>query len=250
MICNMAKFQRLSGTLDWIIRLQGAYTILATILAGGVGTAVRAILSYYTQVPPLWVTPIWISSAAVALTLLLLLARRDLDRPNFVFYLGDLIWKFDGEKDRTVFFLGARILNMGGSSITQLWTATYSVGGSSETMKSFYLVGPYVLVIGEEQITFENEDLLNVKTAETVVEKGRAVHGRLLFTVPGNRRDQVNALQHRIEVHFQDYLSNSYSASYTPSSAPLPSLTRHPFEKSQFVKKQEPESPAPPPALE
>jgi hypothetical protein len=233
----MPIFQRIKNTLDWIIRLQGAYTILATIVASSFGTAVRAFLSYKTHLPVLWVTPIWLFSAAVVLVLLLLLARKGLDRPAFVFNLDDTIWSYDEAKEITIFFVGARVLNLGAPSITQNWTAAYKVGSAVEPMKPFYLVGAYVLTVAAEQITFENEDLLNVKTAEVLVPKGAAVYGRLLFTLSGNREGQIKALQHRIEISFQDFLSTSYSASYVPSPTPLTSIARHPHEKTQFLKK-------------
>jgi hypothetical protein len=185
------------------------------------------------------------SSGALVLALLLLLARGALDRPAFVFHLDNIIWKYDEAKDITIFFLGARVLSVGAPSITQSWTAVYTVGATVETMKPFYIVGSYVLTLGDEQIIIENEDLLNVKTAEAVVEKGRAVYGRLLFTVPGNRVAQINALQYRIEVSFDDYLSKSYSATYIPSPTPLSSLTRHPYEKTRFLMKEDPNLPAP-----
>ncbi len=241
-ILIMPKFKWLKDTLDWIIRLQGAYAILATLLAGGVGTGIRAVLRYYTHLPALWITPIWLLSVALILSLLLLVASRrwmDLARPNFIFDLDNIIWVYDSAKDMTVFFIAARIVSIGLPSITQNWSAIYSAGESSEPMKGFYLVGPYVLTLGNEQITIDNDDLLNVKTAETVIEKGRAVYGRLLFTIPGNRDAQIRSLHHRIEVRFCDYLANSYSASYIPSSRPLPSLTRHAHEKTQFIEPQQ-----------
>lgn len=246
----MPNFRKVRDALDWPIRIQGAYAILATILAGSVGTAVRAILASFTRIPPLWVTPIWLFASAAVLALLLLAARSELDRPAFVFDLDNIIWKHDEKKDLTIFFLGARVLSMGAPSITQNWSASYAVGTATEAMKPFYIVGSYVLTLGDEQITFENEDLLNVKTAEAVVERGRAVYGRLLFTVPGDRDGQIKALQHRIDVSFQDYLSRPYSASYVPSPKPLPSLTRHPHEKTKFVGKRAPDPPALPPTVD
>lgn len=241
----MSKFQKVKDTLDWIIRLQGAYIILSATLAGSIGTGVKAALSYSTKIPSLWITPIWMCTAAAVFVILLLLARGVLDRPAFVFHLDNIIWKYDEAKDRTIFFVGARVLSVGAPSITQNWTANYSVGSTVEAMKPFYIVGSYILTFGNEEITFENEDLLNVKTAETAVEKGRAVYGRLLFTVPGNRDAQIKALQHRIEVSFHDYLSNTYSASWVPSPTPLSFLTRHPYEKTRFLGKQDPNTPAP-----
>ncbi|MBB6143456.1 hypothetical protein HNQ77_001400 [Silvibacterium bohemicum] len=238
----MLKIQRLKDAIDWVIRLQGAYAIFAAIVAGGAGTAVRAILNYHTHLPALWITPIWLLSAALVLLTLLFLASgiwRNGENPAFDFVISTIIWIYNAEKDMTVFYIGARILNRGGPSITLSWSATYKLGPTSEPMKPFYLVGPTVLTIGEERLTIENDDLLNVKTSEKAIERGGAVYGRLVFAVPGNRDAQIKSLQHQIEVCVHDYLSIPYTAIYVPSSVPSVGLIRHPHEKGEFIKKQE-----------
>jgi hypothetical protein len=238
----MRKLEWLKNTIDWIIRLQGAYAILAAIVAGGIGTVVRAILSYQTRVPGPWITPIWVFSAAIALGALLILGSRlgsPGNYPAFELFVASLIWIYDDKKDWTVFYIASRLVNRGAPSITQGWSATYTVGPTVEPMTGYYLVGPAVLTVGAERLTIENEDLLSVKSAEKAVERGGAVHGRLVFTLPGNRDAQIKALQCKIEVKVQDYTSREYSTVYIPSSKPTPTLLRHPFERGEFIKPEE-----------
>jgi len=238
----MPKFKGTQDFLDWIIRLQGAYAILATILAGSFGTGVRAVLHYHTHIPSFWVTPIWLLSVALVLVLLLISAKQrwiSEDHPDFDFQVSSIIWLYNAGKDYTVFYVGARIMNKGAPSITQDWSANYIVGTTSEPMKPYYLVGPTVLTLGEEQLTIENNDLLSVKTSEKAIERGGAVHGRLVFTVPGNRDAQIKSLQHRIEVCVHDFLSNPYTSVYIPSAVPASNLIRHPHENARFIKSSE-----------
>lgn len=242
----MRRFGWIKDILDWIIRLQGAYSILATIIAGALGTVARAVLTYYTRVPSLWVTPIWLFIAAVTLAVFSILGSKlgsFVNYPDFQLLLNTIIWSYDPERDLTRFYLGARLLNRGAPSIALSWSAMYFLGETKEEMKYFYLVDPSVLAVGGERLTVANEDLLNVKTAEKAVERGGAVYGRLLFTLPGNRDAQIKALQFKIEVKVEDYTSCVSTAVYVPSSEPVPYLIRHPFEKSEFV-------PAPEKAIE
>lgn len=235
----MRKLDWIKNALDWIIRLQGAYTILATILAGGLGTILRAVLRYYTTLPELWVTPIWMFFAALVLVALFLWGSKlstFVNYPDFEFSLNTIIWIYNAKEDKTVFYIGSRLLNRGAPSIAQNWTAKYLVGSGAETMKGFYLSEPSVLTVGKERLTIENNDLLSVKTAENAVQRGGAVYGRLVFALPGDRDLQVKSLQFKIEVKVQDYTLREYTALYTPSSEPTAGLLRHPFEKGEFIK--------------
>lgn len=234
----MRKIEWIKGVLDWIIRLQGAYTILATILAGSIGVALRAVLSAFTKLPEVWITPIWMFFFAVVLGGFFVWGSKlgsFVNYPDFDLGISTMIWLYDAPNDLTRFYLGARLVNRGAPSITQYWTATYSAGGSVEEMKGYYLVGPAAVIVGHERLTMNNEDLLNVKTAETAVERGGASHGRLLFTLQGNRDTQVSGLQFRIQIKMQDYTARNYTALYIPSARPTPGLLRHPLERGEFI---------------
>ena len=243
----MQKFGWVKDSLDWVIRLQGAYTILAALVAGGLGTLVRAALRYFTNLPALWITPIWLFAAAILLLILVVWGSKlgtFVNYPDFDLQITALLWTYtpDPEPGKTNFYLGARLLNRGAPSISQSWSAKYIIGETAEEMTGYYLVGPSVLNVGTERLTIANEDLLNVKTSEKAVERGGAIYGRLLFTLPGNRDAQIKALQMRIEVTVQDYTSRKYTAVYLPSPKPSLRLLRHPLEKGEFIQVPEAEA--------
>lgn len=158
-----------------------------------------------------------------------------LHAPSFQFEVGATIWIYNAEADLTMFFTLASILNKGHRSVTLGWQAIYKIGESAEPMTSFYLRGPQVVNLGAEQITFQNDDLLNVKTAEVAIERGCVTNGRLLFTVKGDRRAELKTLQYKVEFTCRDYQGTPYTAVYTPSSVPVSTLLTHAHEKASLI---------------
>jgi hypothetical protein len=142
-------------------------------------------------------------------------------RPRFIFSIGTTLWTYSEQKDLTVFFLAAEIINQGEPSIVSLWSATYSLNTVSETMTPFYITEAYSLTVGNEVIRLTTADLLPAKTLSEQVPRGGHRGGRLLFTVPGNRTAQIESLQYRIDVTCHDYLSTPYTATYIPSPKPV-----------------------------
>ncbi len=162
-------------------------------------------------------------------------AERELDisRPNFEFNTGTTLWRYDRELNLTVFFIMAVILNKGHRSIARNWRATYKIGSAAEQMTSFFLRTPYVIPVGDEQITFENDDLLNVRAAKNAIERGDQVEGRLLFTLVGDRTSQVTGMQFSILYSCEDYEGKTYSSVYSPSPEPVPKLMTLAHEKAR-----------------
>ena len=152
--------------------------------------------------------------------------------PQFDFLVGTMLWKYDENKDKSCFFPLARILNRGHASITTNWGATYNISGTSETMTPLWLRGEYKIQIGNEELTLENGDLLNAKTAEKSIERGGVASGRLLFTLPGNRAQQIQSLQYTMEFACEDYQGNRYTAVYRPSPEPVTQLLTFPHERA------------------
>jgi hypothetical protein len=156
-----------------------------------------------------------------------------IERPQFEFSLGPLIWRYSEADDKTLFFALGSILNKGHRSVTRGWSATYRIGAASETMTSFYIRTPFTLPVGDEELVVANSDLLNVKTLESAIERGNVANGRLLWTLPGNRAKQIESCQYSIEVVCQDYESNSYTATYAPDPKPLDRLVTHAYETAR-----------------
>lgn len=142
-------------------------------------------------------------------------------RPKFQLEIGYSLWDYDQVEGITVFFVMAQLLNFGAPSVALMWSAKYSIGASVEDMTSYYLLSPYTLMDGPQKLTITNGDLLNVKTHETQVPKGGRVGGRLLFTLPGDRRVQLASANFRIDVTCYDYLETPASAAYSPHTRPI-----------------------------
>lgn len=70
-------WEKISAWLDWL----GKGYLIVEILGGlGGGTMVKALLKTYTDLPSVWVTPIWLLMAAVFVALLVILGNKKLHR--------------------------------------------------------------------------------------------------------------------------------------------------------------------------
>jgi hypothetical protein len=162
-------------------------------------------------------------------------AQARIESPNFEFSVGTIIWRYDPQTQLSVFFVLASILNKGHRSIARNWNAEYRIGLAKEQMKSFFLREPYIIPIGDEQITFENGDLLNVRASQNAIERGDMGEGRLLFTLPGDRTHQIAGLQYSIEYSCEDYQGKVYRAVYRPSPEPVPKLVTFAHERAKKI---------------
>jgi len=78
---------------------------------------------------------------------------------------------------------------------------------------------------------------------ETPIQKGQYVGGRLFFAIPGDRSQQIKALQHIIDIECRDYLGKIATARYKPSPTPPKSLLGHYKEKREIIKEEAKEEP-------
>ncbi len=158
------------------------------------------------------------------------------NRPKFHLELGIAFWDYDQAEELTVFLLMGQILNLGAPSVALTWRASYSIGPSVEEMTSYYLLKPYIWASGPQKLTITNADLLNVKTHETQIPKGGRAGGRLIFTLPGDRRAQLASANFRVEVTVYDYLGQPSMSSYTPHTLPIKGGIFHlPTEKVEVL---------------
>jgi hypothetical protein len=134
-----------------------------------------------------------------------------------------------------VFFLLASVINRGEPSVTLNWKGLYKVGNSTEDMEMFHIAGTYTITVDDQRLSLTNENLINLKTLETPVQRGQFAGGRLFLTLPGDRSAQIKSLQHSIEIKCQDYLGNISTALYRPSSMPVKTLLGHYKEKREFI---------------
>jgi hypothetical protein len=154
--------------------------------------------------------------------------------------LADILHLYDKNLDIMVFVLSAYLINRGEPTIAKDWYAEYEIGDSKEVMKSFYLMSDYAITIRDETIVIESKNLIQSQVLTNRLEKGEAKHGRIIFTLPGNRTDQVKALRFKIRVECSDYADRKTSAMFIPDPTPLNGMKMYPGERlTKVVKKSE-----------
>jgi len=157
-------------------------------------------------------------------------------KPRLTLTLSNLIWQYRTSDDLTVFFILASLVNSGEPSVAMNWRVKYQVEDSIEFAEIYSIMGSYVVDVDSTRVTFTNENLLNLKTLETPIQKGQFVGGRIFFAVPGNRTEQIKSIRHSIEIECQDYLGKSTKAKYQPSPIPVKTLLSHYKEKREAIK--------------
>lgn len=69
----MELMKKFAEVLDWLMR---AHFVVILLISLGAGTVVKAVLTLFTGIPALWITPLWLFSAAAIMIVLSLLWRR------------------------------------------------------------------------------------------------------------------------------------------------------------------------------
>jgi hypothetical protein len=166
----------------------------------------------------------------------------DKSKPQFELTTGDTIWQYRVTEGLTAIYVSAGLLNRGEPSVALGWSARYLLNGASEEMELFNIATPHVIQVDDQQVTFTNDNLINVKTLERPLLKGQWVGGRVLCTVRGDRTAQIMAAQFRIEISCADYTGKLYKATYTPSPTPPRTLRLHYSEQLQPARVLPPDS--------
>ena len=162
--------------------------------------------------------------------------------------LDGILYVYDSVLDSTVFVLSAYLINKGEPTIAKDWTAEYEIGGWKEAMKAFYLISDYIINIGDESITIENKHLIQTQILTNRLDTGEAKAGRLIFSVPGKRLDQIKALQFKIRVQCSDYADRKTSAMFVPDPVPIVGIKMYPGERlSKIAKNSQAVIPSQPP---
>ena len=154
-----------------------------------------------------------------------------IEKPHLELTLGGCTTHYNSEINRTVFFLASSVLNKGHQTSIIKWTVTYAFGGDVEYPEMPHLNSEYTVELGDEQLTFTNENLITVKCRERSIGKGELLDGRVLFTLPRDRRSQQQSGIVKVVVACFDFMGQKEEQVYVPSSLPLSSLLKTPREQ-------------------
>jgi hypothetical protein len=163
--------------------------------------------------------------------------------PKLSLNIESTIWVFDKELQRMIFVLSAYLLNTGEPSVAMSWRAKYQMGDDVEDMTGFYLRDDgYKITIGDEILTLTNDNLLMPQVLTRRLERGEGKLGRIIFSVPRDRSEQIATHQFVITVTCHDFQGTPCFTAYKPSGVPLPSVMMFPGEK---LRKTEPKEKPP-----
>ena len=156
-------------------------------------------------------------------------------KPNLDLSIESAIWVYEKESNQTVFVLASYLLNRGEPTIAMSWTAKYQCGEKTENMAGSYLRDSYHILVGKDQLTLTNENLLSPQVFIKRLEKGEGKMGRILFTVPGNRLNEIATAKWRIAVQCKDFEGTFCSAEYGPSGVPLTTTLMYPGRSCRSI---------------
>jgi hypothetical protein len=143
-----------------------------------------------------------------------------LEKPDIKLDVVGSNYRYDAEKDVTVFFLAASVINKGHPTSIINWHIKYEFGGDVEFPDMPHLESAYTMEIGGYELVYTNDDLLSIKCRETYIQKGQVVDGRLLYVLPRDRMDQQRSGIVRVTVSCFDYTGVESKAIFIPSSVP------------------------------
>jgi hypothetical protein len=155
--------------------------------------------------------------------------------PQLKIELGMVVHTYEQQNDRTIFILSGNIINAGAPTIVPSWIATYTVDGKSEPMNGLYFIDSYSIIIGREKLTLINDNLLSAQVIAKQITRGDGKVGRLVFTVPGNRIQDIEGNKFRILVECFDYLGKKSSAIFAPDGNASPKIHFFPGEKLEIL---------------
>jgi hypothetical protein len=114
------------------------------------------------------------------------------DAPNFQLNIESILTSYNPQLNLTNACFAAGLVNRGAASHAQGWHIRYqshqmdiSVGFITPPQERMELAA-----IGNRSLVLKRQDLLPARTLETI-ERGHLRHGRILFELPGDRRQEI-----------------------------------------------------------
>jgi len=114
------------------------------------------------------------------------------DEPNFGLRIESILTSYNSQTNSTTICFAAAITNRGAPSHAAGWHIRYQSHSIDVTVKYVSLPQERVELpaIGGRKLVLKRPDLLPARSLPTI-ERGQTKHGRILFEVPGDRRQEI-----------------------------------------------------------
>jgi hypothetical protein len=145
-------------------------------------------------------------------------AKVDNQNPKLSLQIDGATWEYNEEASETKIWLSLSVGNGGGPSIVKDWNGVY-VTNSQELPMILMHVGEYgaKVVCGKRYLELNNSDLLQARTVETPIERRSQRTGKMLFTIPGNRTQELSELRSTLKISCRDFEGNPTTSIYKPT---------------------------------
>lgn len=114
------------------------------------------------------------------------------DEPNFGLRIESILTNYNAQTNVTTVCFAAAITNRGAPSHASGWHIRYQSRSIDVTVK--YVTPPQERTelppLGGRKLVLKRADLLPARSLPTV-ERGQTKHGRILFEIPGDRRQEI-----------------------------------------------------------
>jgi hypothetical protein len=154
--------------------------------------------------------------------------------PNISLAIEQIRWEYASDKHNTVLILAVNLVNRGAPSITRSWYAVLEIGSSREALSPILISSAWVIRDGNQSATIYPKDQIIAKTMEKRLETGEGKVGRIFFTIPGNRTDQLKTAQFKVHVGFYDFMGKNVEQTFIPNPAPLVGVQIYPSEQGTY----------------
>jgi hypothetical protein len=125
---------------------------------------------------------------------------------------------YDASRDIHVFVLSVVLGNAGAPTSVLSWRGSYEIGNSREEMIGFNIIDSYTIRLAENTKAFYQRELIQTIIAGHRIERKASITGRILLTVPGNRRTQVDSCSYQIKLTAFDFDGNEVSCVFSPAA--------------------------------
>lgn len=157
-------------------------------------------------------------------------ARLAKETPQLCLAITSALNVYDAEVDLHVFVLSILLGNAGAPTSVIQWKAVYEIGSSKEVMTGFNIRDTYTVRLPKDTKVFYQREMIQSIIAGHTVERKAYIPGRILLTVPGNRRSQIDTCSYRIKLSAIDFDGNEISAVFSPAATLSPTHSYFPHE--------------------
>lgn len=144
-------------------------------------------------------------------------------------------WELGSNKD-TVLIFAVHLINSGAPSITHSWHGSIKFGqGGEEKIQVFRPVFPWIIQQDGQNATLRAEDLIAFKTLERRLDTGEGRVGRIFYSLPGDRIDQLKAANFTATLGCLDFKGKLVQGKFIPHGALLTGVQIYPAEQGTIT---------------